>query len=223
MRILDTDSVNRKVKESRNRHKSAKNSDGLELSSLKKNEFDGYIEISGQRTSTMGLHKLRKGLTIIPQNPFLLKGTLKENVDPRGLYSTKEIIDSLKKVKFFTTLKEEVFIENLAKKTTDSKANKSDTSQLKKGQLSLEDKLSFEIESSGSNLSLGQRQLICIARAIIKQPKILLMDEATASVDQKTDSIIQEVIAKELSRSTVITIAHRINTIVGFDRVLVMD
>jgi ABC-type multidrug transport system fused ATPase/permease subunit len=85
------------------------------------------------------------------------------------------------------------------------------------------DLLDFPILYKGGNLSLGERQLICIARALIQKPKILLMDEATANIDEKTDQIIQEVILEKLTNTTVITIAHRLNTIMKYDKILVLD
>jgi ABC-type multidrug transport system fused ATPase/permease subunit len=83
--------------------------------------------------------------------------------------------------------------------------------------------LDMEIEAGGSNLSVGQRQLICIARSLIRKPKILLMDEATANIDQKTDSIIQRVIKNNMNDTTVITIAHRLVTIVQYDKILILE
>ena len=87
----------------------------------------------------------------------------------------------------------------------------------------LKDKLNYEIEANGGNLSLGQRQLICIARALVMKPKILLMDEATANIDQKTDSIIQTVIKEKMKDTTVVTIAHRLITIVQYDKILILE
>lgn len=77
-----------------------------------------------------------------------------------------------------------------------------------------QDKLALELDARGSNLSIGQRQLICIARALVKKPRILLMDEATANIDQKTDSVIQNLIKNTLKNTTVVTIAHRLITII---------
>lgn len=83
--------------------------------------------------------------------------------------------------------------------------------------------MELAIDQNGSNLSQGQKQLICIARALVERPKILLMDEATANIDEKTDSLVQEVVGAEFCGSTVVTIAHRLKTIIQYDRILVLD
>lgn len=95
--------------------------------------------------------------------------------------------------------------------------------ELEKDSSSLEEMLNLEVEAGGSNFSLGQRQLICIARAIVRKPKILLMDEATASIDEKTDEIIQKIIADDMPNTTVITIAHRLNTVMAYDKIMVLS
>ena len=89
--------------------------------------------------------------------------------------------------------------------------------------MSNREKLEYIIESGGSNLSVGQRQLICIARTLIRKPKILLMDEATANIDERTDSIIQRIIKNDMPETTVVTIAHRLVTIVQYDKIVVLD
>jgi ABC-type multidrug transport system fused ATPase/permease subunit len=95
--------------------------------------------------------------------------------------------------------------------------------RIKEQGVSNQDKLQFEIETRGTNLSIGQRQLLCIARAIIAKPKILLMDEATSNIDQKTDSVIQSLIKEKLEGTTVVTIAHRLITIVQYDKLIILD
>jgi ABC-type multidrug transport system fused ATPase/permease subunit len=206
------------------------------------------IEIDGVRIDKIGLHELRRNLCIIPQDPFLMEGTLRSNVDPFGLYDTTEIIRSLKIVDFFQTLIEDdqslitqtdyndtnhsllsgalhdsIVPSSEASLLTDTSKNPLALQPLKtRKNTPLENLLDFKIEARGANLSLGQRQLICIARALVKQPKILLMDEATANIDQKTDQIIQKVIHQDLYQTTVITIAHRINTIIEYDKIVVL-
>ena len=204
----------------------------LEMAEEGKKE-GGHIKIDGADIYGLGLHKVRKALTIIPQDPFLLEGTLRSNLDPVDKHTTEELIEGLTTVEFFSTIKKEEFEalrKKLAKKSEKERKNRKidmvdddGDKDSKTPDLTEDELLQLPIEQSGSNLSLGQRQLICIARALVNKPKILLMDEATASVDQKTDEIIQRVIMEEMGETTILTIAHRINTIIGYDKILVMD
>lgn len=164
---------------------------------------ESVIKIDGVDISTLGLHRLRKSITIIPQDPYLLEGTIRSNMDPGEEYGEEEVLSCLDQVEFFSTLKDSQI---------DNKGNQTRTKLLQ-----------LEIEGSGNNLSLGQRQLICIARALIQKPKVLLMDEATANIDQKTDKIIQRVVTYEMPDTTVLTIAHRLNTIIQYDKIIVLD
>ena len=151
----------------------------------------GKISIDGIDISEIGLEVLRKNLTIIPQEPVLIEGSLRNNIDPLHLYTDKEIIERLSEVGL-----DEFFV------------NKS---------------LDYNIDDNGTNISIGEKQMICIARALIKKTKIILMDEATANIDYKTETFLQHSINQGLKNSTVITIAHRIKTIIKYDKILVLN
>ena len=162
--------------------------------------FKGKIVIDGYDINDVPLKKLRRSISIVPQEPFLLEGTLKTNLDPLNLYSETEIDDILKNVKLYEMLEHD-------------KGNK-DT---------LINGINTKIKEYGNNLSFGCRQLLCVARAILRKSKIIILDEATSSVDQKTEDIITNAVDNMFKDSTVITIAHRINTVKSCDRVIVMD
>jgi len=153
----------------------------------------GKIIIDDIDISEIELNKLRKNLTIIPQNPSLMIGTLRYNIDPLNLYSDEDIINVMKKIKFDYIINRE--LEGLFQ----------------------------EILEGGNNLSVGEKQLICITRAILRKSKIIIMDEATANIDYKTEEIIQNVINEILTQSTIITIAHRIKTILNYDKIIVLE
>ena len=153
----------------------------------------GKIFIDGIDTSTVPLRTLRSRLGIIPQDPVIFSASVRFNLDPFEAYSDIQIWGVLKSV----DMKEHV--------------------------LSLPGKLSEEVAEGGDNFSTGQRQLICIARALLRTPKILVLDEATASIDNETDNMIQAMVRINFKECTVLTIAHRLNTIVDSDKIMVMD
>ncbi|XP_031720536.1 multidrug resistance-associated protein 1 isoform X1 [Anarrhichthys ocellatus] len=153
----------------------------------------GKIFIDGVNIADVGLHDLRSRITIIPQDPVLFSGSLRMNLDPFDIYTDEEVWRSLE----LAHLKN--FVSNLP------------------------DKLNHECSEGGENLSLGQRQLVCLARALLRKTKILVLDEATAAVDLETDTLIQSTIRTQFADCTVLTVAHRLNTIMDYTRVIVMD
>lgn len=155
--------------------------------------YGGSIVIDGVDISKIGLADLREKITIIPQDPTLFEGTLRFNLDPVGNISDTDLLKMAKKASLVDLI-----------------------SRDEKG-------LDQMIEDGGKNLSSGEKQLVCICRAILRKNKVVLMDEATANIDIKTEQIIQKLIHEEFVDSTVLTIAHRLNTIINSDRVLVLS
>uniref|UniRef100_A0A8C9YIB6 ABC-type glutathione-S-conjugate transporter n=1 Tax=Sander lucioperca TaxID=283035 RepID=A0A8C9YIB6_SANLU len=153
----------------------------------------GRIFIDGIDIAQIGLHDLRSRITIIPQDPVLFSGSLRMNLDPFDTCSEADLWKAL------------------------------ELAHLSSFVSALPQKLDHECCEGGENLSLGQRQLLCLARALLRKTRILVLDEATAAVDLKTDQLIQSTIRSQFGDCTVLTIAHRLNTIMDYSRVIVMD
>lgn len=154
---------------------------------------DSYIKIDETDTQQIGLHLIRKNISIIPQTPFIFMGSVKRNLDPLQEYSEQQIIEALTETGLWDYIK------------------------------ALPNGLDTDMSNASSVFSVGQKQLICLARTILQNNKILVLDEATANIDFETDNFIQKKIMERFKHATIFTIAHRLSTVANYDKVLVMD
>jgi ATP-binding cassette subfamily C (CFTR/MRP) protein 10 len=153
----------------------------------------GRILLGGQDISRIGLRALRRQITIVPQDPILFSGCLRQNLDPLGVRTDDELRSVLSRC----------YLDELMQ--------------------GLNGGLSAAVAEGGSNFSLGERQVLCLARALLRQAKVLCLDEATANIDPTNDKRIQDVLSNDFGDCLMLTIAHRLHTVIRYNRIMVLD
>ncbi|EHN01384.1 YKR104W-like protein [Saccharomyces cerevisiae x Saccharomyces kudriavzevii VIN7] len=169
----------------------------------------GTIIIDNKDIKCVSLECLRNSISCIPQNPTLFDGTIRSNLDPYNQYSDKQVFDALAKVGLIERNEVLCLVTNQQQSSSFSPNKFND--------------LNSVVRSGGSNLSQGQRQLLCLARSMLGSRKIMLIDEATASIDYISDAKIQKTIRETMENTTILTIAHRLRSVIDYNKILVMD
>jgi len=179
--------------------------------------------IDGQDIGKLDLQAVREQITQIPQDPTLFTGSLRYNLDPFNKVSDERIEELVKKAGLEKLLTKNADDSKKKKNDKRTKAEKAYQNKFLTKEDLCDTGLYYKITENGNNLSVGEKQLICICRAILRKNKIVVLDEATANIDVVTEKTIQKLIAEEFEGATVMTIAHRLNTIIKSDKVLIID
>jgi ABC-type multidrug transport system fused ATPase/permease subunit len=177
---------------------------------------EGTVYVDGVDISKIKLHDLRSRLAMVPQDPVLFSGTIRSNLDPLHEHTDSDLYDALQRVGLTVQTSSEE--PPAGPVNTPAKANTATATETRSVL-----PLTTPISERGLNLSQGQRQLLCLARAIISRPKVMVIDEGTSAVDMATDRKVQRLIHDEFQTSTLLVIAHRLSTVADFSRILVLD